>query len=272
MPGDHVELVADDGGRIAAFVDALARFPHEPAWALIGGFAVNVRIERVHRLTNDIDTVARDQAQLVELLVAEPDADRLDAAKLRFTAGDLPVDIDVMADTEGLPLPIEIGERIFALARRAVLPRAQLTELVVLDGRTTVARATVPVASIAGLVLLKTVAIPRRSAGNNPHKVGSDIHDLACLVDGQDLFALAAEICTMGDELSTWIGLTLVKWFSPTTTFATPTPASGACSAHPTPTDSPRPTWPWSRCSARWSLKNRMNDEDVSRSLVTGVP
>ena len=56
MPGDRIELIADDGGRIAAFVDALARFPSEPRWALVGGFAVNVRIERVHRLTNDIDT------------------------------------------------------------------------------------------------------------------------------------------------------------------------------------------------------------------------
>lgn len=87
MPGDRVELIADDVGRIAAFVDALARFPSAPRWALVGGFDVNVRIERVHRLTNDIDTVARDQAQLVELLLAEPDADRLDATKLRFTAG-----------------------------------------------------------------------------------------------------------------------------------------------------------------------------------------
>lgn len=214
MPGDQVELVADGGGRIAAFVDALARFPDEPAWALVGGFAVNVRIERVHRLTNDIDTVARDQAQLVELLVAEPDADRLDTAKLRFTAGDLPVDIDVMADTEGLPLPTEVGERVFALARRAVLPAARTTELIVTNGSATVARANVPVASTAGLILLKTVAIPR-SASNNPHKVGSDIHDLARLVDGQDLAALATEIRATSDELSTWIGSTLVKWFSP---------------------------------------------------------
>jgi len=214
VPGDHVELVADSGGRIAAFVDALARFPSEPAWALVGGFAVNVRIERVHRLTNDIDTIAREQTQLVELLVAEPDADRLDAAKLRFTAGDLPVDIDVMVDTEGLPLPVELGERVFALARRAVLPHARLTELVVLDGGTAVVRATVPVASTAGLVLLKTVAMPRRSASNSPHKVGSDIHDLVRLVDGQDLAALATEIRATGDELSRWVGSTLVRWFS----------------------------------------------------------
>lgn len=215
MPGDHVELVADGGGRIASFVDAVARFPKEPAWALVGGFAVNVRIERVHRLPNDIDTVARDQTELVELLVAQPDADRIDAAKLRFTAGELPVDIDVMADTEGLPLPTELGERVFALARRAILPGARPTELVVVDSGAVVARATVPVASTAGLVMLKTVAIPRRSASNNPHKVGSDIHDLARLVDGQDLVALAAEIRSTGDELSSWIGSTLVKWFSP---------------------------------------------------------
>lgn len=59
------------------------------------------------------------------------------------------------------------------------------------------------------------MAIPRRLASNNPHKVGSDIHDLARLVDGQDLAALAAEISATGEELSTWIGSTLVKWFSP---------------------------------------------------------
>ncbi len=215
VPGDRIELIADGVGRIAAFVDALARFPSEPRWALVGGFAVNVRIERIHRITNDIDTVARDQARLVELLVAEPDAERLDAAKLRFTAGALTVDIDVMADTEGLPLPAEVGERVFALARRTVLPAARITELIVTNGSATVARAKVPVASTAGLILLKTVAIPRRSASNNPHKVGSDIHDLARLVDGQDLVSLAAEIRASGDELSTWIGSTLIKWFSP---------------------------------------------------------
>ena len=41
---------------------------------VIGGFAVNMRITHVHRLTNDLDTVSRDQASLVEILVAEFDA------------------------------------------------------------------------------------------------------------------------------------------------------------------------------------------------------
>jgi hypothetical protein len=37
---------------------------------VVGGFAVWLRIGRVHRVTADIDTVARDATQLVELLVA----------------------------------------------------------------------------------------------------------------------------------------------------------------------------------------------------------
>ena len=45
---------------------AALRFPAE--WAVIGGFAVNMRITHVHRLTNDLDTVSRDQASLVEIL------------------------------------------------------------------------------------------------------------------------------------------------------------------------------------------------------------
>lgn len=35
------------------------------------------------------------------------------------------------------------------------------------------------------------------------------------LVDGQDLAVLSAEIRATGEELSTWIGSTLVTWFSP---------------------------------------------------------
>ena len=56
MPGEAVVLAGYRGGRIPIFVTALARFPTEPQWAVIGGFAVNVRITHIHRLTNDIDS------------------------------------------------------------------------------------------------------------------------------------------------------------------------------------------------------------------------
>lgn len=118
VPGEPIILVADNAGRIESFVSALGRFPTDPRWALIGGFAVNVRIAQVHRLTNDIDTVSQDQPALVEILLAEPDAEGLSAAKLRFTGGDLPVDIDVMGDMADHPLAGEPSEQAFTLGRR----------------------------------------------------------------------------------------------------------------------------------------------------------
>lgn len=96
MPGDAIILVSDRGGRIRSFVDALTRFPSEPQWSVVGGFAVNVRITQVHRLTNDLDTLSRDQTSLVEVLVAELGADRLDAAKLQLDQDGTTVVIDVM--------------------------------------------------------------------------------------------------------------------------------------------------------------------------------
>ena len=134
MRGEPITLVGDPGGRIESFVSALARFPSEPRWALIGGFAVNVRIAQVHRLTNDIDTVSLDQPSLVEILLAEPDAEGLGAAKLRFTRGNLPVDIDVMGDMADVPLAGEPSDQAFTLARRLALATSETLPLVVVDG------------------------------------------------------------------------------------------------------------------------------------------
>lgn len=198
-----------------SFVSALSRFPREPRWAVVGGFAVNVRIARVHRLTNDLDTVSQDQASLVEILIADTETDRLDATKLRFTGGEMPVEIDVMGDMADVPLPLEPSERAFALARRLALTTSEWIDLLVAEDGQIVADTSAPVATVASLVALKTVAIPRRSASKNPQKVGSDIHDLVRLVHGHDLDAMASEISEAGDELRGWVADTLVKWFSP---------------------------------------------------------
>ena len=215
MPGDRVVLVGDRGGRIRSFVAALGRFPGKPRWVVVGGFAVNVRITQVHRLTNDLDTVSRDPASLIEILVAEADADRIDAAKLRLNQGDTSVVIDVMADAAGVALPTEPSERAFALARRLAIATSEWTELVVTEDEGVVAEVRAPVATVASLIALKTVAIPRRAAGNSPEKVGSDIHDLVRLVQGRDFATVAAAISEGGDDLSEWIAATLIKWFSP---------------------------------------------------------
>lgn len=215
MPGEPIVLVGDRGGRIRSFVAVLGRFPAEPRWAVVGGFAVNVRITHVHRLTNDLDTVSRDQTSLVEILVAEPGADRLDIAKVQLDERGMTVLIDVMDDTADVPLPSEPGDRAFALARRMALATSESTGLRVVEDGDVVGEATAPIATVAALIALKAVAIPRRSGGNSPQKVGSDIHDLVRLVDGCDFDVVSDEIASAGDELREWVGDTLVKWFAP---------------------------------------------------------
>lgn len=168
----------------------------------------------MHRLTNDLDTISAQQAELVEILLAQPGADRLDHAKLRFTGEAPAVDIDVMDDTSGLALPREPSDRSFALARRYAMQTREPLGIVVTEGATVSIEATAPVASVAGLVALKSVSMPRRAASNHPEKVASDAHDLVRLVQGRDLDALAQQLNATGSELATWIGQTLVHWFS----------------------------------------------------------
>ena len=215
MLGDPVVLVGDRGGRIRSFVTALSHFPAAPAWAVIGGFAVNVRITHVHRLTNDIDAVSRDQTKLVELLVAAPNADRLAAARLQLEHDGISVFVDVMPDTSDMPLPNEANERAFALARRLALATREPTDLVVVEDNGIIAKATAPMATTSSLIALKAVAIERRPHGGSPEKVGSDIHDLVRLVHSCDFDVVAESVAGGGQELCSWVRATLVKHFSP---------------------------------------------------------
>ena len=215
MPGERIVLAGDRAGRIRAFVAALERFPTEPLWVVVGGFAVNVRLTHVHRLTNDLDTISRSQTELVDILADTHGAERLAAAKLRVDRHGTPINIDVMADTSDTALPTEPSERAFALARRVALATARQPELVVMEDAQPVAEATAPVATTASLIALKTVAIPRRASSASPAKVGSDIHDLVRLVEHSDIDATADEIAAHSEALRDWVGNTLVKWFSP---------------------------------------------------------
>ena len=69
MSGEPLVLLEiDPGGRLLAYVQTLARLPPSPTWVLIGGLAVNVRLARLHRSTNDIDTLTGNQPELVEIV------------------------------------------------------------------------------------------------------------------------------------------------------------------------------------------------------------
>ncbi len=215
MSGEPAVLVADPHGRARSFVAALARFPTKPRWVVVGGFAVYVRITDIHRFTHDLDTVCRNQPSLIDILVADAGAERLAAAKLGLGEDGAPVVVDVMADTTDEPLPAAPGERMFALGRRMALATSALTEIVVVGDESVVARTSAPIATSASLIALKAVAIPHRSQGSRPAKVGSDIHDLVRLVQSCDRSDVVGSISEFSAELSDWVGTTLIKWFSP---------------------------------------------------------
>jgi hypothetical protein len=56
---ERIVVEADGTGTVASFVRALGTLPREHRWVLVGGFAVNLRISTLHRLTGDVDTPSR---------------------------------------------------------------------------------------------------------------------------------------------------------------------------------------------------------------------
>ena len=72
VPGEAVVLQRDCAGQIRSFVDSLNRFHTKPHQKVVGGFAVHTCITEVHRITNDLDTVTRNQPSLVEIFAAGP--------------------------------------------------------------------------------------------------------------------------------------------------------------------------------------------------------
>ncbi|MHB1536065.1 MAG: hypothetical protein ACYC1D_15940 [Acidimicrobiales bacterium] len=213
MSGSRVVLRDDTSGRIAAYVRALALLPPEPAWVLVGGLAVNIRLQRVHRATYDIDTITRDQARLVEVLVGG-NADRLSAAKVQLHR--YGVEVDVMESTEGAELSANPSDRAFALARRWTMATASVVDLFAIDGTATVADTSLQVAAVPALVALKTVSIPRRSSGSYPQKIGSDMQDLYRLVEGASFDKVVTGFDSAPDELRLWVAAELKRTFTST--------------------------------------------------------
>ena len=212
-PPEIVLLRDGESGRIAEYIRTLRRLPVAPRWILVGGLAVNVRVGRAHRATNDIDTVSPDQDGLVKILVSFDDADAISAAKILFH--DPKVEVDVMDSTDGHELPLAERDRVFALARRFAMRSALTVTIGTVDDEGCITeRVDVEVASRPALVILKTLSFPERIDGNYRYKVGSDVQDLYRLVEREDIDVLAAAIAECGPELATFIAGELRHYFA----------------------------------------------------------
>ncbi len=207
-PTPPLLLSAPADSVVARTILALDSLPAEPAWVLIGGVAVFLRLGAVTRPTADGDTIARSQRQLLDRLDGDAAIKVISGGKLSIETSHGPAKVDVM-DLADDPLPLDQERRMFALARRAALASAAPSRVVVDDAGLDVQ---IPLATISSLTALKTVSVVRRPHGGHPTKVGSDIHDLVRLVaTGAD--RIAAELCAIDSELASWMGACIEQYF-----------------------------------------------------------
>lgn len=211
-PGQGTIIVAEPDSVVARAVSALARFPTDQPWVLIGGIAVFIRLGSVTRPTADADTIAKSQAALIDRLRADEIPSVIAGGDLQIEVAGGIVDVDVM-DLADEPLPGDTERRMFALARRAALTSAERTPVTVTNAKAeAVAAGTIPVASVAALVALKTVSMVRRPHGNSPHKIGSDIHDLVRLTATGAQVA-AEDLVRLDADLAEWVAAEVFRAF-----------------------------------------------------------
>jgi len=213
VSGDPLVVVADSDSVLARVMRILGGLPTEPAWVLVGGVAIFCRLGSITRPTQDADTVARNQATMMSALSSQgASATILSPGKIEIDLGGSVVKVDVM-DLEGEVAADPEFRTAFRLAKKFALDTAERRRLVVSDSSdATLVDATIPLATAAGLVALKTVAIVGRPSGNSPHKIGSDIHDLVRLVEAFGANAIAAEIAPISD-LAAWIERKIEHFF-----------------------------------------------------------
>lgn len=176
------------GGTTHREVELLASLPGE--LRLIGGLAVMCRVGSPHRTTVDLDAVARGLTGLHDS-IARMAMTASGGGQYRF-AGDMDLDVIDVAPVTAAELVADLiatGEPLTELEINVVSltwahDGATPLDIVAVDevsGERLAAAADRLVATSAGLVAMKTTAIPLR-ASTRPEKRASDLYDLARLL------------------------------------------------------------------------------------------
>ena len=154
--------------------------------AVIGGFAVMVRLAAAHRVTEDLDAVTWTEdgtsAAPIALLV-EHGATR---SRNGVDLGDVHIDLIAVSDYEVAQLPDDVDDAMFVITHAYGL--ASATWLTIEAQDTTddlVTRATARVATPAALVAMKLRAMQQRRA-DVLNKRASDVYDVYRLLAAHD--------------------------------------------------------------------------------------
>lgn len=194
-----VVLANDRHGVVARSVEALAALPDDlPPSALVGGLAVMVRLYAPHRVTTDFDEVSQGRDETIERLLSLG-AQRTSSGValvehgVRLDLLDAELDLaELAAMATQLSDPLERRGLALALVCRYALETAVLTDIIVVEEATVVARVALPVAVAGALVAMKVHAAlaPDRAPG----KAASDAYDAWRLVRAWGPTAVAEDL------------------------------------------------------------------------------
>jgi hypothetical protein len=174
--------------RLIQAVDAVVSRGLGP-YALVGGLAVIANLNRVHRATGDIDTVADDDdgavARLVTALIEDANATLKPSGDGVVLADGTKVDIIRTGAWEPDALPDDDVQRVFIVAHWWAVQTAAPVRLVAMQDGTVTAETVVNLARPAPLVAAKLQSRLTRK-GATKDKELSDVYDIYRLLEACD--------------------------------------------------------------------------------------
>ena len=173
--------------------------------AVIGGFAVMVRLATAHRVTDDLDAVTWTEDGTPEApiaLLVEHGATR---SRNGVDLGDVHIDLIAVSDYESTQLPDDVDDAMFVITHAYGLASATWLTIETRDTTDNPAtRATARVATPAALVAMKLRAMQQRRA-NVLNKRASDAYDAYRLLAAHDRDgSIARELAAAPDGLGAW--------------------------------------------------------------------
>jgi hypothetical protein len=214
-----VALTADPDGvlrRLVAAIDVVVR-ADLPRHALVGGLAVMANLAQAHRVTADVDTVSDDDhdgiSHTVALLVDHQHAREKPTGDGVILADGTKIDIMATGAWAPADLPDDPIKRMFILSHWWAVETARTTMLVVLEGTTRLAAATVAIAPPPALVAAKLQSM-RTRRGESASKAVSDVYDTYRLLAAHDRDGSVADALSGAPmDVGSWCADALTETF-----------------------------------------------------------
>ena len=173
--------------------------------AIVGGFAVMLRLASAHRVTEDLDTVAWTPDGTSDAPIRILMQHGATRSRNGVDLGDTHIDLIAVSDYDPEQLPDDPKEAMFVVSHSFALATATSINIETLDTlRNVAARATAQVAGCAALVAMKLGAVNQRR-GTSLHKRSSDAFDIYRLLAEHDRNSeVATTLASAPDGLAPW--------------------------------------------------------------------